>query len=67
MRLSFNDVHVFDTVEEQWIKEPEIEGAPIKRMNHAASILGGIMVVHGGFNTDQRKLLNDFGIFDLET
>lgn len=52
MRLSFNDVHIFDTQSELWLKEPEIEGAPGKRMNHAAGILGSMMIVHGGFNTD---------------
>jgi hypothetical protein len=36
-------------------------------MSHAASILGGMMLVHGGFNTEQKKLLNDFGLFDLES
>ena len=52
MRLSFNDVHIYDTEGEQWLKEAEIEGAPRKRMNHAASILGSMMLVHGGFNTE---------------
>ena len=36
-------------------------------MSHAASIMGGFMLVHGGYNTEQKKLLNDFGLFDLET
>jgi hypothetical protein len=66
MRLSFNDVHIYDTDLEQWLKQPEIEGAPRKRMSHSASIMGGFMLVHGGYNTDQKKLLNDFGLFDLE-
>ena len=48
------------------MKEPEIEGAPRKRMNHVAGIYGGILLVHGGFNTEQKKLLNDFALFDLE-
>lgn len=67
MRLSFNDVQIYDTDLEQWLKPPEIEGAPRKRMSHSASIMGGFMLVHGGYNTDQKKLLNDFGLFDLET
>jgi hypothetical protein len=66
MRMSYNDVHIYDTEEEMWLKEPEIEGAPSKRMSHCASILGGMMVVHGGYNTEQKKILRDFGIFDLE-
>lgn len=66
MRVCYNDVHIFDTDSEKWLKEPEIEGAPVKRMSHCASILGGFMLVHGGYNTEQKKLLNEFGIFDLE-
>lgn len=38
MRLSFNDIHIFDTETERWLKEPDIEGAPKKRQNHAAGI-----------------------------
>lgn len=66
MRLSFNDVQIFDTETEKWLKEPEIEGAPRKRMNHAASMFGGIMLIHGGSNTEQKKVMNDFAMFDME-
>lgn len=52
MRLCYNDIHIFDTESEQWLKEPDIEGAPSKRMSHSSSILGGLMLVHGGFNTE---------------
>ncbi len=31
MRLSFNDLQVFDTDKECWLKELDIEGAPKKR------------------------------------
>ncbi len=24
------------------------------------------MLVHGGFNTEQKKLLNDYGLFDMD-
>lgn len=67
MRLSYNDVQVFDVDEEQWLKEPDIEGAPKKRQNHIAGILGSVMLVHGGFNTEQKKVLNDIGLFDIDT
>lgn len=52
MRLSFNDLHIFDTLNETWLKEPEIEGAPRKRMNHVACVYGCLLMVHGGFNTE---------------
>ena len=66
MRLSFNDVQIFDTEQEKWLREPEIEGAPRKRMNHAAAMFGGIMIIHGGANTEQKKVMNDFAMFDME-
>lgn len=66
MRLSFNDLHVFDTDLECWLKELDIEGAPKKRQNHVAATFGPVMIVHGGFNTEQKKVLNDFGLFDFE-
>lgn len=66
MRMCYNDIHIYDTDAQQWLKEPEIEGAPKKRMSQCASILGGFMLVHGGFNTEQKKVLNEFGLFDLE-
>lgn len=43
-----------------------MEGAPKKRMNHSAAILGSIMLVHGGFCTEYKKLLDDFAMFDIE-
>jgi N-acetylneuraminic acid mutarotase len=65
-RLCYNDLQIFDTDSQQWLKEPEIEGAPKKRMSHCSAILGGFLLVHGGFSTDQKQLLNEFGLFDLE-
>ena len=66
MRMGFNDVNIYDTETQTWQKQPEIEGAPSKRTNHTASIYGGFMLVHGGYNTEQKKVLQDFGLFDLE-
>jgi N-acetylneuraminic acid mutarotase len=54
MRMCYNDIHIYDTDQEKWLKEPEIEGAPRKRMSQSACILGGFMLVHGGFNTEQK-------------
>jgi hypothetical protein len=48
------------------MKAPDIEGAPRKRMNHTASVMGSLMLVHGGFNTESKKVLDDFNLFDLE-
>lgn len=29
--------------------------------------MGSVMLVHGGFNTEQKKVLNDVGLFDIDT
>jgi hypothetical protein len=52
MRMSFNDVNIFDTMKEDWKMDIDGENAPKKRMNHSASIMGCLMLVHGGFNTE---------------
>ncbi len=66
MRLSYNDLFIFDTQTECWLPECDIEGAPRKRMNHGCSIMGCLMLVHGGFNTEQKKALDEMKCFDLE-
>lgn len=66
MRLSYNDVSIFDTDNEVWLNPPLIEGAPNKRTSHSANIFGGLMLVHGGYNTEQKKMQDDFALFDLE-
>ena len=40
---------------------------PIKRMNHASGVLGGIMLIMGGFNTEAKVVLDDFNLFDFKT
>ena len=66
IRPSLNDLWTFDTVLEKWHK---IEGSgirPKKRRAHTAAILGSLMLVHGGQNTESRTLMDDFNLFDLE-
>jgi hypothetical protein len=36
-------------------------------MYHVATTLGGLMLVHGGFNTEANTTLDDFSLFDLNT
>lgn len=52
MRLSYNDVHIFDPIKENWLKEGDMEDSPLKRMSHSCSIIGSVMMIHGGFNTE---------------
>ena len=35
-------------------------------MNHAAGLLGCVMLVHGGFSTEIKRVLDEFSLFDIE-
>jgi hypothetical protein len=35
-------------------------------MNHGCDIMGCLMLVHGGFNTEQKKALDEMKVFDME-
>jgi len=35
-------------------------------MNHVAGTIGCLMLIHGGSNTETRKVLDDFNLFDIE-
>jgi hypothetical protein len=37
-----------------------------KRVYHAAAVLGGMLVVHGGFNAEENYLYNQIEIFDFQ-
>lgn len=66
MRVGFNDIQIFDLSNELWMKEPDLDGAPKKRMNQAASLLGCMMLIHGGLNTESKRLMEDMKVFDIE-
>lgn len=34
-------------------------------MNHCASVLGSLMMVHGGYNSETRKTYSDINLFDI--
>ena len=38
----------------------------MKRLDHAGDVLGCLLAVFGGFNTEQKRVLNDFICFDME-
>ena len=35
-------------------------------MSHGGAIMGSVLLVHGGFNTESKKTLEDFAMFDME-
>ena len=66
MRSSYNDIWVFDTRQLRWIKREGSGIPPKKRMSHAFSIAGSLMMIHGGMNTEAKIVLDDFNLYDLE-
>ncbi len=35
-------------------------------MSHAAGVMGGLMLMHGGYSTEGRLVLDDFNLFDFK-
>lgn len=67
MRLSYNEVFKFDTYSAKWTRLHDVGTfVPKKRMSHVAAVFGSFMLVHGGFNTEGKIVLDDFNLFDLE-
>ncbi|XP_042502767.1 rab9 effector protein with kelch motifs-like isoform X2 [Macadamia integrifolia] len=60
-----NDVHIFDTVKQEWIK-PTMRGiAPSPRDSHSCTTVGNNLFVFGG--TDGKNPLKDLVILDTST
>ena len=66
MRSSFNDIWVFDTSILKWKKREASGIPPKKRMSHAYSIAGSLMMIHGGMNTEAKIVLDDFNLYDFD-
>lgn len=67
-RRAYHDLLQFDTVTKRWFEDKRApKGAlPAKRINHAGDVLGCVLAVFGGFETEQRRVLDDLALFDLE-
>jgi N-acetylneuraminic acid mutarotase len=66
IRETFNDLWIWDTFTDQkWDKIESFGISPLKRMGHAGDTLGGVMLVHGGFNTEAKVVLDDFNLYDF--
>eukprot|EP00347_Sterkiella_histriomuscorum_P001925 403370142 len=68
-RTCYNDIRFFDTLEKNWFKDQRgLRGSyvPQKRLHHSGDILGCILAVYGGFNTEQKRVLDDLIMFDIE-
>lgn len=67
MRTSFNDIWLFCTWRHEWERRQPTGMPPKKRMSHVTSILGSMMVIHGGKSTEAKILLDDFQIYDIDS
>lgn len=38
---------------------------PAKRMYHAGELYGGYIYVHGGFNAEEKKILDSQAVYDI--
>eukprot|EP00347_Sterkiella_histriomuscorum_P019403 403341758 len=74
MRLTYNDVFIFDIDKQHWKQEQlhdinlkqKQEEPPKRRMHHAADVFGCILVVQGGISGEDKSILSDFALYDLK-
>ena len=61
------DVRLFSTTENVWLPGPDVldDGERRNRFNHAAAVYGSCLVLHGGYDGEEKRVLSDFRIFDL--
>ena len=65
IRLSYNDIQIYDTKRKHWQHVEAFGKIPKKRCSHAAAVMGGVMLVHGGYNTEGKVTLDDFNLYDF--
>lgn len=68
-RRAYYDIFQFDTLENKWFEDKRpIKGreSTSKRINHAGDVLGCVLAVFGGYDSEARKILDDLVLFDIE-
>lgn len=67
LRKGFNDLWIFDTKKsnKEWRRVNDEGFVPKKRMQHAAGVIGGVMLISAGYNTEARVVMDDFCMFDF--
>ena len=66
-RDGFNGLWSFNTFTNEW-KLIDTKGIkPTMRQYHAGGVLGGVMLVVGGHNTEAKAVLDDFNLFDFQS
>ena len=56
----------FNTKKHTWSKVEVPNQSPVKkRCGHVSSIMGGMLLVHGGKNSFQKLVLSEFNVYDF--
>jgi hypothetical protein len=68
MRLCLSDLHIFDIGRNKW---EEVQGqgglSARSRMNHSSALLGCLMLIQGGYTSENKSTLGEFNLFDMES
>lgn len=66
-RECFNDLFYYSIEGNYWTEVPyQRHVTPMKRSYHTAAKMGQLMLIQGGFDSENQKLLSDYQLFDLE-
>jgi hypothetical protein len=68
-RRSYYDIYLFDTKKKRWNQnKTKIKGKQSlnKRINHAGDVLGSIIAVYGGYDSEVKEILDDLVLYDIE-
>ena len=68
-RRSYYDIYLFDTKTKRWNQnKTKIKGKQSlnKRINHAGDVLGSILAVYGGYDSEVKEILDDLVLYDIE-
>jgi N-acetylneuraminic acid mutarotase len=62
----YNNMLWFNTKTQTWRNIEVPNQSPVKkRCGHVSSIMGGMLLVHGGKNTFQKLVLSEFNVYDF--
>jgi hypothetical protein len=67
-RATFNDVREFNTYRMEWEPRDNKQSAALRahpRTYHGADIIGHVLVVYGGYDTEEKQILDDLKFYDM--